>query len=201
LLERRIVVTKLNQPEDMEPLTRAQVLAAMAVTAAILLAIAKGWQHFGAVYLLPLVVSPAAVLWGLALAALIVTLSSAIYRLWPAYRRSADFYLELVLRPLLWPDVIWLGLLPGLSEELLFRGVMLPALGLNAMAIVLSSFLFGVLHLSGWQQWPYVVWATIVGAMLGFSALLAGNLVVPVVAHVVTNLASGCLWKWSQARA
>ena len=57
--------------------------------------------------------------------------SSIIYRLWPAYRQSADVYLALVLKPLILMDLIWLGLLPGLSEELLFRGVMLPALGLK----------------------------------------------------------------------
>ncbi len=192
-------MTNLNQPE-IEPLSRVQVLVAMGVTAAILLAVAKSWQYLGSVYLLPLTLSPAAVLLGLGLAAAIVASSSLIYRLWPAYRRSADFYLELVLKPLLWVDVIWLGLLPGLSEELLFRGVMLPALGLDVPAIALSSLLFGVLHLSGLQQWPYVVWATIIGTLLGFSALLTGNLVVPVVAHVATNLASGYLWKWGHSQ-
>jgi len=28
------------------------------------------------------------------------------YRLWPAYRRSADYYLEFILKPLLLPDLI-----------------------------------------------------------------------------------------------
>ncbi|MGB6169607.1 MAG: hypothetical protein WBF52_18645 [Geitlerinemataceae cyanobacterium] len=31
--------------------------------------------------------------------------------------------------------------------------------------------------------------------MLGFSALVTGNLLVPIVAHIITNLASGFLWK------
>jgi uncharacterized protein len=88
-----------------------------------------------------------------------------------------------------------LGLLPGLSEELLFRGIMLPALGFNLAAVAVSSILFGVLHLSGNGQWPYVVWATIVGFALGYCALITGNLVVPVVAHIITNLVSGLLWK------
>ncbi|HBY76884.1 MAG TPA: CPBP family intramembrane metalloprotease, partial [Cyanobacteria bacterium UBA11148] len=92
-------------------------------------------------------------------------------------------------------DIIWLGLLPGMSEELLFRGVMLPAVGLNPVGVLASSLVFGILHLSGPQQWPYVVWATIVGLLLGFSALITGNLLVPIVAHVVTNWVSSCLWK------
>jgi membrane protease YdiL (CAAX protease family) len=99
------------------------------------------------------------------------------------------------------PDLIWLGLLPGMSEELLFRGVMLPAVGLNAIGVVASSLLFGILHMSGRQQWPYVVWATTVGLLLGFSALATGNLLVPIVAHVVTNLVSSYLWKLDHRQA
>ncbi|MEL6440317.1 MAG: CPBP family intramembrane glutamic endopeptidase [Cyanobacteria bacterium J06621_8] len=169
----------------------------MGVTAIFLLAIAKIWQKLGQVQLLSIEFNTQALLWSLGLAAGITLASSIIYRLWEAYRRSADIYLELVIKPLLWTDLIWLGLLPGMSEELLFRGVMLPALGLNLGAVLISSLLFGVLHLSGNGQWPYVVWATIVGFALGYCALITGNLVVPVVAHIITNLISGTLWKYN----
>ena len=183
-----------NKPE-LEPLSRTQILIFMGITAILLLAIAKIWQKLGAVQLLSVQFNFQALLWSLALAVGITIASGIIYRLWPDYRRSADMYLELVIKPLMWTDLIWLGLLPGLSEELLFRGVMLPALGLNLAAVVLSSILFGVLHLSGAGQWPYVVWATIVGFALGYCALITGNLLVPVLAHIVTNLVSGLLWK------
>ena len=92
-------------------------------------------------------------------------------------------------------------LLPGLSEELLFRGVMLPALGFNHLAVIVSSICFGVLHLSGSGQWAYVFWATIVGVMLGYSAFFSGNLLVPIVAHIVTNLVSSYLWKIQQSNS
>nr|WP_263858206.1 CPBP family intramembrane glutamic endopeptidase [Waterburya agarophytonicola] len=167
----------------------------MGITAIFLLAIAKIWQKLGAVQLLSIQFNYQALLWSVGLAVAITINSGIIYRVWPAYRRSADMYLELVIKPLMWTDLIWLGLLPGLSEELLFRGVMLPALGLNIAAVALSSILFGVLHLSGVGQWPYVVWATIVGFALGYCALVTGNLLVPVVAHIITNLVSGLLWK------
>ncbi|MBE9129595.1 MULTISPECIES: CPBP family intramembrane glutamic endopeptidase [unclassified Coleofasciculus] len=178
-----------------EPLTRMQVLVAMGVTAVVLLAIAKLWLEFGSVTLLSLEGTPNALLLGLGLGVVITAASSVIYRLWPAYRQSADFYLQLVLKPLVLPDLIWLGLLPGMSEELLFRGVMLPAVGLNPLGVVASSLVFGILHLSGSQQWPYVVWATVVGLLLGFSAVFTGNLLVPIVAHVATNWISSFLWK------
>jgi len=196
-------VANPNTPE-LEPLSRNQILIFMGVTAVLLMAIAKVWQKLGGVQLLSIQFSSQAVLQSLGLAAAITLTSSIIYRLWADYRRSADMYLELVIEPLEWTDLIWLGLLPGLSEELLFRGVMLPALGLNLTALVISSLLFGVLHLSGNGQWPYVVWATIVGFALGYCALITGNLVVPVVAHIITNLVSGTLWKvsdWQKKKA
>ncbi len=192
---------QLPDNPEFEPLTRTQVLMAMGVTAILLLLVAKLWLHFSSITLLPLRGTTDALLLGLGLAVGITIASSLVYRLWPAYRQSADFYLQLVLKPLVLPDLIWLGLLPGMSEELLFRGVMLPAVGLNAIGVVASSLLFGILHMSGRQQWPYVVWATTVGLLLGFSALATGNLLVPIVAHVVTNLVSSYLWKLDHRQA
>jgi hypothetical protein len=175
-----------------------QVLMAIGVTAIILLVATKLWLHFSPNSLLPVFWKPADLLLGIGMGVGITAASAIVYHFWPAYRQSADFYLELVLKPLVWSDLIWLGLLPGMSEELLFRGLLLPTLGLNAIGIVLSSCCFGVLHLSGPQQWPYVVWATIVGMLLGFSAVATGNLLVPMVAHIVTNLVSSHLWKLSE---
>lgn len=180
---------------NIQPLTRTQVLVTMGITAVVLWLIGKLWLEFGNFSLLPLSWTAMALPLGLGLGLTITAASSLIYRFWPAYRRSADFYLQFVLKPLLWPDLIWVGLLPGLSEELLFRGIMLPALGLNVAGVVVSSLCFGILHLSGFQHWPYVVWATIVGLLLGYSALATGNLLVPIVAHIFTNLVSSCFWK------
>jgi len=192
-------VTNPNS-SDLDPLSRQQILWVMALTAVILLIISKVWLYFGAVDLLDLTFNLQDLTWGIALALSIILASSIVYRLWPDYRRSADAYLELVIKPLNWIDLIWLGLLPGLSEELLFRGVMLPALGFNALALVVSSLVFGMLHLSGKEQWPYVVWATVVGLALGYGALATGNMLVPIVAHVLTNLISSGLWKWGHWR-
>lgn len=162
----------------------------------ILLLVTKLWVQFGSVVLVPVRWNGAAVSAGLGLGLAITAASSIVYRVWAAYRHSADYYLQLVLKPLIWLDLIWLGLLPGLSEELLFRGVMLPAFGLNTEGLIISSLCFGVLHLSSPKQWAYVVWATTIGAMLGYSTIVTGNLLVPIVAHIATNLISSCLWKW-----
>ncbi|KOR36042.1 MULTISPECIES: CPBP family intramembrane glutamic endopeptidase [Planktothricoides] len=186
-----------QEPKDLgiEPLTRPQVLVAIAVTALVLLAIAKLWLYLSSVQQIPLTWNPIALPIGLGVGLAITLASAIVYRLWPAYRRSADTYLELILKPLVWPDLIWLGLLPGMSEELLFRGIMLPAFGLNAIGLMFSSVFFGVLHLSGREQWPYMLWAIFVGAVLGACALLSGNLLVPIVAHASANWISSSLWK------
>lgn len=182
----------------MEPLTRAQLLVAMGVTAIVLLIVAQVWLYFEPTKRLPLDLSWQAAGMGLALGVGITLASAAMYEWWAAYRQSADGYLAMVLKPLHWPDLLWLGLLPGLSEELLFRGVMLPAIGLNSLGILVSGASFGVLHLSSLRQWPYVVWATVIGLLLAVSAVATGNLLVPIVAHVVTNLASSVVWKLRQ---
>nr|WP_228059748.1 CPBP family intramembrane glutamic endopeptidase [Plectonema radiosum] len=171
---------------------------AMGLTAIILWIIAKLCLEFGNFYLMSWHWNQKEFLIGVVLGLTITGLSSLAYRFFPVYRRSANYYLEIVLKPLALPDLIWLGLLPGLSEELLFRGVMLPALGFNHLAVIVSSICFGVLHLSGSGQWAYVIWATIVGMILGYSALLTGNLLVPIVAHIVTNLVSSYFWKIQQ---
>lgn len=187
----------MNEPNnsELEPLTRSQILIIMGITAIVILIIAKLWQKIGGVEILAWEINSQALIYGLALAGLITIASSIVYHLWPAYRRSADAYLELVIKPLTWSDLIWLGLLPGLSEELLFRGIMLPAFGGNLIAVIISSCLFGVLHMNGAQQWSYAIWATVVGFLLGYMALITSNLIVPVIAHVVTNFCSGLVWK------
>ncbi len=184
-----------SQNPDLEPLSRAQILIAMAVTAVVLLTIAKIWLYLGEDILRPLRFTLVDCGVGIALGFGLTGLSSIVYAVWADYRSSADLYLAMVLKPLELPDLIWLGILPGLSEELLFRGVMLPAVGLDPIGIILSSICFGVLHMSDLQQWRYAVWATLVGMLLAFTMVETGNLLVPILAHITTNFVSGLSWK------
>lgn len=185
-------------PKDpqMEPLGRIQILVAMGLTALILLLIARFWLLFDSVVLLDVVIDSRFIGLGIGIGLGITGASAIAYQLWPGYRQSSDLYLNMVLKPLTWPDLLWMGLLPGLSEELLFRGVMLPAIGLDANGVIFSSLCFGILHLSSLQQWQYVVWATLIGLVLGTSALLSGNLLVPIAAHITTNLIASVIWKF-----
>jgi uncharacterized protein len=94
-----------------------------------------------------------------------------------------------VFRGLAIRNVVALAVLPGLGEELLFRGVLQIAIGLLPAAII-----FGILH-SGFSRrlLPYGIWATVVGALLGSIYLWTGNLWGSIVAHAIIN-ASGALW-------
>jgi uncharacterized protein len=184
-----------SQNPDIEPLSRSQILIAMAVTATLLFGVAKLWLYFGDLQLRPLVPTVLNLGFGIALGLGLTGLSAIVYAVWGIYRQSADFYLSMVLKPLSIPDMVWLGVLPGLSEELLFRGVMLPAIGLDPIGILLSSLCFGVLHMTNAQQWPYAVWATAIGMLLAFTMVETGNLFVPIVAHITTNFISGLTWK------
>jgi uncharacterized protein len=191
-----------TSPNSSEPMSRIQILMAMGVTAVVLLLVSRLWLLFDPVEMLPVAWDGGrSLLIGTAIGLGITALSALVYRIWGAYRRSADFYLDLVIKPLTWADLMWLGILPGMSEELLFRGVMLPAIGLTWFGIFMSSACFGVLHFSGSQHWSYVIWAIVIGSLLGYSAAATGNLLIPIVAHTTTNLVSAYLWKWSSGRA
>lgn len=185
---------------ELEPLSRTELLVAMAATAVVLLLVARVWLLFEA-FRFPVVLDWQALAIGVALGIGISATSALVYKLWPTYRKSADVYLNFVLAPLVVSDCVWIGLLPGMSEELLFRGVMLPAIGLNTTGLVVSSLCFGILHMSGRGQWPYAVWASVVGLLLGGCALATGNLLVPIVAHVVTNFVSSLFWQLSQRQS
>lgn len=196
-MQSRYLLFTVNQPNQppLEPLSRQQVLLLMGITALLLFIVGNLWRLIGNVELLAWEFSSLALVQGVAIALGIIGASSVLYAVWAEYRRSVDTYLEFVLKPLAIPDAIWLGLLPGLSEEFLFRGIMLPGLGLGWGALFLSSVIFGVLHISGVQQWSYAIWATVIGFVLGYSAIATGNLLVPVIAHIVTNFTSSLIWK------
>ena len=114
----------------MQPTTnRSQILLLLGVTAIVLMVISQAWLRVSSVVMLKLTWNASHVLLGAGVAMSVSLASALVYRIWPSYRESANYYLDLILHPLVLPDLIWVGLLPGLSEELLFRGVMLPEIG------------------------------------------------------------------------
>lgn len=77
-----------------------------------------------------------------------------------------------------------LGISSGIAEELFFRGLLSPILGL-----LLSSVAFGALHrLRGRTGWIWASWATVMGLIFGALFLSTGSLVGPIVAHAAINV-------------
>jgi membrane protease YdiL (CAAX protease family) len=80
--------------------------------------------------------------------------------------------------------ILVIAALSALAEELVFRGLLLPWVGVLPQAI-----LFGFAHaqLSGPSRWVWVAWATVVGLALGVIFELTGSLLGPMLAHALIN--------------
>ncbi len=88
--------------------------------------------------------------------------------------------------------VTLLGLLPGLVEELLFRGYIQTRLVARwgaTWGIFWTALLFGISHLDPMQG----LFAVIVGCILGFVAYRSGSIIPAMICHAVNNLASGLI--------
>jgi membrane protease YdiL (CAAX protease family) len=92
------------------------------------------------------------------------------------------------------PLLVGLGvsLATPLGEEVVFRGPLLR--GVEArwprwVAVVISSLLFGLVHLENLdpEGWLHVIGATIAGVLFALALLRAGHLLAAVTAHVVVN--------------
>lgn len=66
----------------------------------------------------------------------------------------------------------------GFSEELVFRGLLQPKIGLVA-----ASLVFGLLHGPSRGLWPLAAWAAGAGAFLGALQISTGNLLLPTLVH------------------
>lgn len=83
-------------------------------------------------------------------------------------------------------DALLLALLSASAEELLFRGLLLPYMGIAG-----STALFGLAHFVPRRSlWPWSVWAALVGLGLAFLANRTGGLLAPFLVHFIINGAS-----------
>jgi uncharacterized protein len=71
----------------------------------------------------------------------------------------------------------------GVGEELLFRGLLVPLVG-----VALSSIGFGLLHqVRGPARWVWAIWAGAMGALFALVFAVTGSLAGAVLAHVAIN--------------
>jgi membrane protease YdiL (CAAX protease family) len=79
-----------------------------------------------------------------------------------------------------------LALASAIGEELLFRGLLVPLVG-----VVFSSIVFGALHqIRGQARWWWMGWATGMGLLFAVVYRATGSLLGPVIAHAAINAAN-----------
>lgn len=80
-----------------------------------------------------------------------------------------------------------IAILPGVGEELVFRGMLQPKLakltGNTHAAIWISAFMFSTMHLQFFGFLPRML----LGGLFGYLYAWSGNLAIPMVAHIVNN--------------
>uniref|UniRef100_A0A803L104 CAAX prenyl protease 2/Lysostaphin resistance protein A-like domain-containing protein n=1 Tax=Chenopodium quinoa TaxID=63459 RepID=A0A803L104_CHEQI len=129
---------------------------------------------------------------------LVVLISLSRYtllKIWPDFSESSEGANRQVLTSLEAYDYLIVAFLPGISEELLFRGGLLPLLGLNWKSALAVAALFGVLHLGSGRKSSFAIWATFVGFAYGYATIVSSSLVVPMASHALNNLVGALLWQ------
>lgn len=105
-------------------------------------------------------------------------------RLLPSFR-TASKLLESALRrfPITLPLAFALAAATSVSEELFFRGALLPLLGVWGQAAV-----FALLHPAPRAAWSYTAYTFVAGLVFGYVTLWTGSLWAAILAHFAVNL-------------
>lgn len=91
-----------------------------------------------------------------------------------------DIVLELG-EELTWPLIVLIALASSVSEELYFRALLLPQVG-----VVASSLLFGLVHLT-YGNWLQVIVPALLGLVFGWLLLRTRSLAAPIAGHFAWN--------------
>ncbi|XP_062149844.1 uncharacterized protein LOC133858395 [Alnus glutinosa] len=189
--------------------SRSTVLQACTVTSGLIAGlgmIIRQVSHVASVEGLPILdcsteVSFGFEMWHLELiTGLVILISSCRYLLlktWPDFAESSEAANQQVLASLQLLDYIIVAFLPGISEELLFRGALLPLFGFNWKSVSLVAAVFGVLHLGSGRKYSFAVWASFVGLLYGYATIVSSSIIVPMASHAVNNLVGGILWRYT----
>ena len=123
------------------------------------------------------------VLLGLGLAGITLAIDHGAEKIFPAYRSINNEFAKM-FGNISRNEALIMALLSGVAEEMLFRGVLLPWLGLIA-----SSLIFGALHWAGKENkmWIWPITATALGFAFGGLTLWTGDLLAAMLAHFTIN--------------
>ncbi len=101
-----------------------------------------------------------------------------------------EYLLSVKETPTLLLSIVGLAIIPGIGEELVFRGVFQnlfkKAFRSPHLAIWISAFLFSAIHL----EWANFILRLLLGGLFGYFYYWTKNIYVPIVAHVTYNTSS-----------
>lgn len=102
---------------------------------------------------------------------------------WLSTARELEEKLATLLGGLTRADALGLAVLSGFAEELFFRGAVQMTLGL-----IPATLIFGLLHTGSGKAFRlWTLFALIAGLVLGGLMAWRGNLLAPIVAHILVN--------------
>jgi membrane protease YdiL (CAAX protease family) len=85
-------------------------------------------------------------------------------------------------------NIVIIGIIPGIGEELLFRGVIQKELSKKLtnphVAIFITAFLFSAFHFQVAGFIPKLM----IGLVLGYAYFLSGSLILPMIIHSLNNI-------------
>jgi membrane protease YdiL (CAAX protease family) len=115
--------------------------------------------------------------------ALVVLFTTRVLVRHTTWARKLHIEFRSLLGPLGGGEIAVFALTSGIAEEMFFRGALQPAVG-----IVLSGVLFGLVHVGPRKTFlPWTLWAMVMGWVFGALYAATGELLAPVVAHVLIN--------------
>ncbi len=130
---------------------------------------------------------------GFLIAAFSMQLINYLFPLPESYLEGMQKLMQLHDIPLL-KLVVLIAILPGICEEMLFRGYIIRGfekLG-TWKAILISGLLFGLFHLDFFRLLP----ATLMGIWLGYLLIKTKSILVPMLAHALHNASTIILSHW-----
>lgn len=113
--------------------------------------------------------------------------STVLQEAWPEFHKNMHATVVKTLEGLDGFELFLISLPPAIAEELFFRGLLQPWVGIWIAAAVFALLHWGFVK----ELWAHGVHAFLIGLFLGWLYLATGSLIAPMIAHGMNNLLAG----------